>query len=152
MTNLQIITSVNADMSNKTNGAITKYTISMVPSTIIKDGDLIDIVFPKELVLPFEIKCSSTSEFVISFTCTNLQANKVQFKLTELNPTLKIGDEITLSVDNVQNSVSLRPSSSFKNITIIDSKSNLEISEFLGNVIVQNKHLANIPRDTAEIE
>jgi len=43
------MTSVYVDFDNKTNGAITKYSISLVASTQIKDNDMFSIEFPSQL-------------------------------------------------------------------------------------------------------
>jgi len=65
---------------------------------------------------------------------------------------LKIGSEVTLNVDNIGNAVSLRPSSSFINMVLTDYTTQQPMSEFHGNVVVQNKVLGNLPEDSAEIK
>lgn len=52
----------------------------------------------------------------------------------------------------IRNAVSLRPSSPFGTVTIFDSKSMNEISEYKGEVIVQNMEISNINATTAAIK
>jgi hypothetical protein len=137
MTDLQPMTSVSIDFQNKTNGAITKYTISIVPSTKIHDNDMFSINFPPEIKLPFDIQCSSASPYILSFFCQKLNfQNAVIFTLVDVSARLKIGTEITLSVNNVQNSVSMRPSSSFTNMVLTDYTTQEAMSDFHGEVQV----------------
>jgi hypothetical protein len=88
MTKLRPISSISIDMLNKTNGAETIYTISMIPSTEINSGDIVQVQFPAELNLPFELKCEPLSAYVENMSCTLLADNVVQFKLTKVNEQL----------------------------------------------------------------
>lgn len=58
MTELLQLTSVAVQMANLTNGAITSYTLQIVSTTLIQNGDLFTIRFPPEIVVPLGVTCA----------------------------------------------------------------------------------------------
>jgi len=64
---------------------------------------------------------------------------------------MQAGEEFTLSVDGVTNPVSLRPSTSFSKIILIDSKENQNMASFKEPVSVFTRYLSLLPVDSAEL-
>ena len=59
MTKILPITSVTVINTNKTNGAPSRYIITIVPSTLIVNDDIFSITFPSEITLPNKLECST---------------------------------------------------------------------------------------------
>jgi hypothetical protein len=78
MTKILPITSVIVDNTNKTNGAESRYIITIVPSTIIVDDDIFSITFPPEIKLPNKLDCSTDYYMMISrLECQRLEDTTV---------------------------------------------------------------------------
>lgn len=69
MTELKQITSVSVDMANKTNGAVTVYTISIISNTPITSNDIFKIDFPKAVIVPSNLECTSPSKIIKKLAC-----------------------------------------------------------------------------------
>ena len=65
MTKILPITSVLVENVNKTNGAKSEYIITIVPSTLIVDGDIFSINFPPEIELPSRLECETDFRLMI---------------------------------------------------------------------------------------
>ena len=55
-------------------------------------------------------------------------------------------------LQGIKNPVSLRPTSKFDSIIIVDSNTQKDISDFEGELFIQNEMISNIPRELAEIK
>ena len=137
-------------MENKTNGAITKYTIWITPTVNLHDNDVFLVDFPPELHLPLVLVCSTDSPYIVAFTCTRGLGTTVKFTLTEVSDTLEPLTEVSMNVDNIGNAVSRKPSGFFNNIHLhaLNRESGVmdDVSTYLrDDVFVENTFLANIP-------
>lgn len=56
-------------MANKTNGAVTVYTISIITNTPITSNDIFKIDFPKDITLPSNLECSTPSKIIKKLDC-----------------------------------------------------------------------------------
>lgn len=132
MTKILPITSVTVLSENKTNGAESRYVITIVPSTLIVNEDIFSITFPKEIALPNKLECSTDYyQMVLDLQCQRIEDSTVQFKLMEVDNTLlKQEVEFNLVLENAINSASLRSTEKFSKIVFIDSASGLELTEY----------------------
>ena len=111
MTKILPITSVTVLNTNKTNGAQSRYIITIVPSTLIVNDDIFQITFPEEITLPNKLECSTDYyTMILDLECQRIESSTVQFKLTDVDNTLlKQEVEFNLILENAINSASLRP-------------------------------------------
>ena len=111
MTKILPITSVTVENTNKTNGAESRYIITIVPSTLIVDGDIFSVTFPPEIMLPSWLDCSTDYyQMILALECQRIEDSTVQFKLAQVDNTLLRQEvEFNLILENGLNSASLRP-------------------------------------------
>ena len=71
MNTMGTLTSVSASMSNKTNGALTTYTLTFATLIPVSSGDIFYITFPSEVVLTSNsILSCGTSTNIGSVSCS----------------------------------------------------------------------------------
>ena len=151
MTQLKPISSIMIDQLNKTNGAETAVIITIVPSTVIHDGDIFSIDFPDELDLPLNPECTATDRFLIpSLMCQRSGEKTIEFTILRPDPSLKAGIEFDVVLNNAINSPSLRPTSPFSNMMLTDSN-RLELAGYSERIVLTNQVLGIIDPSTAEI-
>ena len=77
--------------------------------------------------------------------------DEVHFKIENVSKSLVAGVEFKLSIDNVKNSPSLRPSGEFTGILFFDYILQQDLTEFNGNLSITTSILGNIDSKTANI-
>ena len=86
MTELLQLTSVAVQMANLTNGAITSYTLQIVSTTLIQNGDLFTIRFPPEILVPLGVTCASgDTAKATALACSRMKENSVQIVLGQVD-------------------------------------------------------------------
>lgn len=91
---------------NKTNGAITKYTIAFIPNVALGDDDNLIITFPVEVAAPKEPVCEAIA-CVQNVQCIS-EAKAVIVLL--VNPSCTYTSEIKFAIDGMRNPYSMVPS------------------------------------------
>lgn len=127
-----------------TNGASTTYTIRVIPSSYIYTGDQFQIEFPKELRLNPNIVCdvgAASRAYMRKISCLRVGTRGVHFLILDMSTDFKPGIVLEFTVSLVINAISLRPTSSFKNILFFDYSINKKISEYTNTLIVANKNI-----------
>lgn len=133
MNEIKDIDSVKVNQVSGVNGAITSYIISVVPSTKVEPGDLLEIQFPPEVALPVTMDCEIASDsklFIYEIDCFKKDDSMVQILLKETSKFLIAGTGFQIYVNNVRNPVSLRPTSSYSKIAFFDSFSRRELTKY----------------------
>jgi hypothetical protein len=78
MTKILPITSVLVKHTYKTNGAESRYIITIVPSTLIVNDDIFSITFPEEITLPSTLKCSTDNyQMILELECQRIETSTV---------------------------------------------------------------------------
>jgi len=155
MTELLQLTSVAVQMANLTNGAITSYTLQIVSTTLIQNGDLFTIRFPPEILVPLGVTCASgDTAKATALACSRMKENSVQIVLGQVDENRRgqaAGAPLVFLIHGVQNAPSLRPSKSFTDMVFIDAQTNLDLTQYSSSVTVQTQQLGQIAKDTASI-
>ena len=135
------MSSVIVTMANKTNGATTTYTIRIIPSTKIHAGDVFKIEFPKELSIDHGHTCGTRSSKgrispLKKVTCQRVGLLGMHFTIADIDAKHVAGVALELTVSDVTNARSLRPSSSFQDIRFTDSENANDLSDYPRKVFV----------------
>lgn len=148
------IESVAIRVEDETNGAETMYSIQVKPSSLIYSGDLFQIEFPEQIGLSANIVCG-IGDLIESplrkISCQRVGARGVHFLILDIDPDREAGELLEFTVKHVINSISTRPSSSFKNIRFFDYSINKNISEYSNKLIITNKRVGQLASKTASI-
>lgn len=144
MTETSQLRNIQAELKNATNGAVTDYTMTFTMNTPVYDGDYLELRFPEEIELPsrWEFECEGKSRNILSIVCTRENDNLVSVRLRNV-ASINAGNTIQLIFKDLQNSVSLRPTSSWSDILLTDN-GNYNIAEYDTDVTVENKFISNI--------
>lgn len=90
MTKLLQLTSVAVQMADLTNGAITSYTLQIVSTTLIQNGDFFTIRFPPEIIVPLGVTCESGHlAKATTLACNRMKENSVQIILDHVDENLQ---------------------------------------------------------------
>lgn len=145
--------SVGVRMADETNGAVTTYTIRIIPSTQIHAGDLFKIEFPEELTLSANHACGIGGEQspLKKISCQRVGARGVHFTIHDIDAQHAAGVALELTVSHVTNARSLRPSSTFQKIRFTDGQAKKDLSEYTDSVIVTTTKVGQIAPKTTGI-
>jgi hypothetical protein len=118
-----------ATIVNRTNGALTDYTLTFTTSQVsLMTGDILYVTFPTNVILPTNALCSIVSAMSI-VTCQNSGQNLVA-RFNGVTTTTSY----SFRVRNVLNPSSTKASNPFTNIYITDSSGN-NVMQLVSNVI-----------------
>lgn len=120
MTELSEITKIAVDNADKSNGAVTAYTITVTPNTPVLQGDQMQIGFPVELTLPDynSLTCgvNSALNLLLAVDCTK-EGNLLIVEFTSSN-TISANTPFQFIVNNIKNPGTTTPSSPFTDILL----------------------------------
>lgn len=123
MANPAVFKSAEVVLGNLTNGAKTTYDFNIVTSTAIYPFDFILITFPKEVVLPKNLTCTSTSGQLLLKTskCSHSkqEPNSVMIELFN-GDKLSVLEAFNIRINNVTNPNTTRPTVPIK-VVVYDS-------------------------------
>eukprot|EP00347_Sterkiella_histriomuscorum_P010553 403375847 len=119
MTSLSDLTAITIDKSNNTNNAVTNYFFTLTPNSPILQNDQISIKFPPEIKLPDAnlLACDGDGTYLLTVICSKASTDVLTVMFSKINA-ISAGRQFKLTVYNVQNSISTKPSSPFTDIII----------------------------------
>ena len=117
------LSNIEVRMDNQRNGAVTTYTIRIIPSVKIYPNDIFTIDFPIEVGLIDKPKCEIGDKLrstLKKITCEREGVHGVKFQMLQIDDSHEAGKALELTVSDVTNPFSTRPTSNFNNIFFTD--------------------------------
>lgn len=107
-------------MSNKTNGAVNRYIVSLNPSTRLFSGDVFTIQFPPSILLPDILDCSvDGGSYVLQLSCAKLVDQQVRYTFIDVDSSHEPGTTLLINMGGVRNPISLRPTAPFDKMALL---------------------------------
>lgn len=136
------INNIEVRMDDQRNGAVTTYTIRIIPSVKIYTNDIFKLDFPKELGLVAKPKCDigdKARTTLRKISCERIGDRGVQFNILKIDDSHEAGIALELTISEVRNPYSTRPTSNFNNIFFTDDHTGSNMAEYTRDLYVATK-------------
>lgn len=122
--------------ANKTNGAMTDYTVTFYPTVPLQDGDIFTVSFPSQIEVPRNPSCLA-EKCLKSLECSG-ETGRISMVLVQ--PCTEENAEVKFVLQGIRNPQSLIPSGTLQ--ASWTNKQYREVAKFSGTIVIQNKDLA----------
>jgi hypothetical protein len=138
MTEMSSFSSFTVEMDDKTNLALTTYTVSFNTQVPIENGDTLFMTFPKEISLPTSAECIEGDGFD-EIDCSST-GNYLSVEFEDIDDSDGIGS-FSFQISSITNPGTTSPTSQFSGVYIQNS-SNKKVLEFDGEISLYTKYAA----------
>ena len=119
------LTSITVKADDTTNGATTNYAFEVIPGLDINYGDVLHITFPPEVLIPSSlyVQCTGTSMVPVN-SCLKSDDREIRITLGAISSRYDTRDPFTVTIYNIANPVSFKPSAPFSGIRLVSRLGN----------------------------
>lgn len=134
MTKIGKITSLEVAPFSLVNGESTNYGFVLIPGVELKNGDVLYITFPEEILLPtsYYLTCEAY-DFDVS-SCVKSSSREVRITISDLSSSYDYTEPLYMYISNVINPVSFKSTGLFKDIKLVSKYGN-EIASYSSNLL-----------------